>query len=88
MRVGPPSPGAKLCHAHPVEMHNVFEISAASTESVIFSASLLEKILHFYRLQNPRHGRGGWLEVTEFSTRGDESVSPRKELGKPRLELR
>ena len=24
-----PSPCAKLCHAHPVEMHNVFKISAA-----------------------------------------------------------
>ena len=26
--------------------------------------------MHFYRLNNPGHGRGGWLEVTEFSTRG------------------
>jgi hypothetical protein len=24
----PSSPCAKLCHAHPVEIHNVFEISA------------------------------------------------------------
>ncbi|THY21410.1 hypothetical protein D6D00_07138 [Aureobasidium pullulans] len=58
----PSSPCAKLCHAHPVEIHNVFEISARRD---------LENIVHFYRLDNPRHGRGRWLvEVTEFSTRG------------------
>ncbi|THW65113.1 hypothetical protein D6D20_02309 [Aureobasidium pullulans] len=34
------SPCAKLCYAHYVEMHNVFKISAASTKSVILSASL------------------------------------------------
>ncbi|TIA06448.1 hypothetical protein D6C80_10320 [Aureobasidium pullulans] len=30
----------------------------------------LENIVHFYTLNNLRHGRGRWLEVTEFSTRG------------------
>ncbi|KEQ88729.1 hypothetical protein M438DRAFT_342284 [Aureobasidium pullulans EXF-150] len=28
-QAGPSSPCAKLCHAHSVEMHNVFRISAA-----------------------------------------------------------
>ncbi|THX36240.1 hypothetical protein D6D10_06833 [Aureobasidium pullulans] len=30
----------------------------------------LKNIVHFYTLNNLRHGRGRWLEVTEFSTRG------------------
>ncbi|THW37653.1 hypothetical protein D6D22_07108 [Aureobasidium pullulans] len=63
------SPCAKLCYAHPVEMHNVFKISVASTESVILSASLrtTREILKTL-LNNPRHGRRRWLEVTELST--------------------
>ncbi|THW15227.1 hypothetical protein D6D24_05075 [Aureobasidium pullulans] len=70
-KCGRSSPCAKLCHAHHVEMHNVFKISAASTESVILSASLrtTREILKTL-LNNPGHGSGRWLEVTEFSTRG------------------
>ncbi|KEQ87237.1 hypothetical protein M438DRAFT_165473 [Aureobasidium pullulans EXF-150] len=75
--VGLTSPCAKICHAHPVEMHNVFKISlvvrreALSITLLVEGCTDLENIVHFYRLDTPRHGRGRWLvEVTEFSTRG------------------
>ncbi|THX86483.1 hypothetical protein D6D04_01342 [Aureobasidium pullulans] len=42
-----------------------------STETPLCGRSRdLKNIVHFYRLNTPRHGRGRWLEVTEFSTRG------------------
>ncbi|THX01739.1 hypothetical protein D6D13_08707 [Aureobasidium pullulans] len=53
------SPYVDLCHAHAIEMHNIFEISAA---------------LH-REPNNIRHGRRRWLEVTEFSTRGGRTDS-------------
>ena len=62
-------------------MHNVSNISlVVRREALSITLSVegcidLKNIVHFYRLNKPGHGRGIWLEVTEFSTRGGRNCS-------------